>query len=475
MEAVGRLVLANTRVSRAIFVLLMVCVARSGSGIELRRAPYLLHQRPDGVTVRWRTSDLHHTSVLRYGDTPYVLDHAVAATQTRQHFPGVQDWEAVVEGLEPDTQHFYAVEGDQAVLAGADDSHSFWTAPAVGSEQKVRLWLLGDSGSNRPREGDIEAVLQMHGPTGPVQVRNGFRRFNAGRKLDGIVLLGDNAYPWGSDGEYQTAFFGIYADELRRTPLWPVIGNHDMDDAYRHIFSPEPARDGAPGSGSEYYYSFDIANVHVVALDAWKSWWEVTTDPAHIPWRKEVAWLEADLAATAAATDSAPGATWTVVVCHFPLYCDGNYDSDTNEPLKLLREELIPVLDRFGVDLYVAGHDHTYQRSYLIGGHRGTRDTFDPDKHLVSASIGRGDPIMKRAGADSGTVHIVSGTGSGTRPNGAFAHPVMVPITDAPDAPRGVALPGSLLLQIQGSTLEGWQVDDNGNAVDHFRMEKVLE
>ena len=120
MEAVGRLVLANTRVSRAIFVLLMVCVARSGSGIELRRAPYLLHQRPDGVTVRWRTSDLHHTSVLRYGDTPYVLDHAVAATQTRQYFPGVQDWEAVVEGLEPDTQHFYAVEGDQAVLAGAD-------------------------------------------------------------------------------------------------------------------------------------------------------------------------------------------------------------------------------------------------------------------------------------------------------------------------------------------------------------------
>lgn len=448
-----------------IVALVAICAARSAGAVELRRGPYLLNQRPDGVTVRWRTSDVRYTSVLRYGETPYVLDHAVAATRLRQHFPGTQDWEAVVGGLDAETRYYYAIEGDQALLAGADDTHAFSTAPPVGSERALRFWLLGDSGANRPREGDMDAVLAMTGPTGPAQVRNGFRRFNNGRRLDGIVLLGDNAYPWGSDAEYQTAFFGLYADELRRTPLWPAIGNHDMDGAYKHIFATTPPVDGEPGSGSDYYYSFDIGNAHFVILDAWKSWWEVTTDPAHIPWRKELAWLREDLAATRQ--------TWTVAVCHFPLYCDGNYDSDTNEPLKLLREALIPVLDRFGVDLYVAGHDHTYQRSYLIRGHTGTRETFDPERHLVSASTGRDEPILKHAGPDGGTVHIVSGAGSGTRPTGEFAHPVMVPFGTEPGAPRGLARPGSLLIEIEGSALEGWQVDAGGETLDHFRIEKA--
>ncbi|MBT3270005.1 metallophosphoesterase family protein [Candidatus Poribacteria bacterium] len=446
--------------------LLVLVAARSALAVELRRGPYLLNQRPDGITARWRTGDaVRHTSVLRYGETPYVLDHAVAAERVRQHFPGLQDWEATVVDLAPDTKYYYAIEGDQVTLAGADERTHFRTAPASTSPRKLRFWFLGDSGSNRPREGETDTVLQITGPTDPVKVRNGFRRFSQRRGADGIILLGDNAYPWGSDAEYQTAFFGIYRDDLANTPLWPGIGNHDMDDAYRHIFFTTPREGSSLGLGSQYYYSFDLANVHFVMLDAWKSWWEVTTDPDYIPWQRELAWLREDLASTRQ--------TWTIVVCHFPLYCDGNYDSDTNGPLKLLREALVPILDRFGVDLYLAGHDHTYQRSYLIRGHTGTRDSFREEDHLVSAADGRSEPILKRGGPNGGTVHIVSGTGGGTRPNGAFAHPVMVPFQTEAGERRGLAQPGSLALAIEASALEGWQIDIHGQPVDHFRMEKV--
>jgi acid phosphatase type 7 len=447
-------------------VLVTLWTPRVCQSIELRRGPYLLNQRPDGITVRWRTSEaVRHTSVLRYGDTPNVLDHAVAATAVRQHFPGSQDWEATVDGLDPGTRHYYAVEGDQAILAGADDTHTFWTGPSPDSETRLRFWVVGDSGANRPREGDMETVLAMSGPTGPVKVRNGFRAFNQGRRVDGMILLGDNAYPWGSDVEYQTAFFGLYADELRHVTLWPAIGNHDMDGAYRHIFFTSPRDDAAGGHASKYYYSFDVGNAHFVVLDAWKSWWEVTTDPTHVPWVQELAWLEADLAAT--------DRLWTVVACHFPVYCDGNYDSDTNGPLKLLREALVPVLDRHGVDLYLAGHDHTYQRSYLIRGHTGTRDTYLADEHLVSRSSGRDEPIRKGHGPHTGTVYIVSGTGSGTRPTGDFQHPVMVPFQTDSGTQRGIARPGSFVLEIEGALLEGWQVDDTGLPLDHFRVSKV--
>ncbi len=466
MRQAARRRAAAAWVRRAVVtVVVALCASRVCHALELRRAPYLLNQRPDGITVRWRTSDLRHTSVLRYGDTPNVLGQAVAATAVRQHFPGARDWEATVNGLDPDRRYYYAIEGDQAIIAGADDTHYFRTAPSPDSATRLRFWVIGDSGANRPREGDMDTVLTMSGPTGPVKVRNGFRAFNQGGRVDGILLLGDNAYPWGSDAEYQTAFFGLYADELRRVPLWPAIGNHDMDGAYRHIFFTSPRDGDAGGQAGRYYYSFDVGNAHFVVLDAWKSWWEVTTDPAHVPWVQELAWLEADLAEA--------DKLWTVVACHFPVYCDGNYDSDTNEPLVLLREALVPVLDRYGVDLYLAGHDHTYQRSYLIRGHTGTRDTYRPDEHLVSESTGRKEAIPKSHGPHTGTVYVVSGTGSGTRPTGEFQHPVMVPLDTDLGQKRGLARPGSFVLDIEGDTLEAWQIDDSGKPVDHFRVSKV--
>ena len=95
-------------------------------------------------------------------------------------------------------------------------------------------------------------------------------------------------------------------------------------------------------------------------------------------------------------------------------------------PLKLLREELGPLLESHGADIVLAGHDHTYQRSYLIDGHYGTREQFASAKHLKSVSDGRKTPMKKKPGPNGGTIYVVSGTGGGSRPGGGFAHPVMV-------------------------------------------------
>ena len=447
----------------------LLATVRSASAIELRRGPFLMNQRPDGITIRWRTSDAaRYTSVVRYGKTPCSLDKAVPAREIGGHFPGVQEWEAVLRDLEADTRYHYAVEADQVTLAGADPRHHFRTAPSRDSSRRLRFWLFGDCGSNRPREGDMDAVLNMGGPSPAVRVRNGFRLFNRGRNLDGIIPLGDNAGPFGTDAQYQTAFFGLYADELCHTTLWPCAGNHNLDGAYRYIFfsnAVNPVEISGIGPGDRYYYGFDVGNVHFVVLEAWKSWWEVTMDPDYQPWREELAWLHQDLRST--------DREWIVVICHFPLYCDGNYNSDTNAPLKLLRETLVPVLDEYGVDLYISGHDHTYQRSYLLHGHSGERASFLPQVHAKSPSTGRDEPIRKPLGSHSGTMYIVSGTGGGSRPGVTFAHPAMIPFGTGENAPRGLAEPGSLLLEIEGKVLQGWQIETNGQAADHFTIEKT--
>ncbi|MBY0460644.1 MAG: metallophosphoesterase family protein, partial [Gemmataceae bacterium] len=307
---------------------------------ELRRGPYLQVPRPDGITVRWRTDpSVKHTSVLRYGTSPDKLDRAVAAVEAGGHFPNCLDWQATVNGLEPDTLYYYAIEADRAVLCGADERHRFRTSPKVGEARKLRFWLLGDSGSNRPRPGDLKAALAADVPD-PIKVRNGLRKFAAGQPPDGIILLGDNAYPFGTDEQYQAALFNVYADELRAVPLWPCTGNHDMDAAYKYIFTTNAdGKAGGRPSGSPFYYAADVGNLHLVVLDPWKCWLEETEDEAHLPWKRQLDWLEKDLASTRQ--------QWVWAVQHFPPYCDGNYNSDSNGPLVKLRQRLVPLFDEF--------------------------------------------------------------------------------------------------------------------------------
>lgn len=436
----------------------------AAEGAELRRAPYLQVPTSTSMTIRWRTDEsVRFTAVVRYGSSPDKLDRVVEAQELPRHFPGVRDWQATIEKLDPDTKYYYALEADRATLCGADEHHWFRTASSIGKERKLRFWLLGDSGSNRPRSDDLKAVLAAKAPMDPIRVRNGFRKFNRGQFLDGIVLLGDNAYPTGTDEQYQASFFNVYADELRSTPLWPCTGNHDLDDAYRYVFTTNSrGKSGGTPSGNPHYYSADIANVHLVVLDPWKEWLQVTTDESHLPWKKQLAWLEKDLAATTQ--------EWILVVQHFPPYCQGDYDSDTNGPLKQLRERLVPIFDRFGVDLSLSGHDHTYQRSFLLHGHTGASKSLDLKTHLKHPGDGRKVPITKDAAPHGGTLYIVSGTGGGSRTQGKLLHPAMVPFETEKGEKRGLAIPSSLMLEIEGRTLRGFQVDADGQALDQFTL-----
>src|SRR5262245_52358271 len=108
-------------------------------------------------------------------------------------------------------------------------------------------------------------------------------------------------------------------------PVWPAIGNHDVDSpgydetaqtgAYFDIFT-LPARGEAGGVASEResYYSFDVANVHVVVLNS-----------AHPPYLSSpekgnpmLAWLERDLAATSQ--------EWIIAYWHHPPYGKALYE-----------------------------------------------------------------------------------------------------------------------------------------------------
>ena len=90
-------------------------------------------------------------------------------------------------------------------------------------------------------------------------------------------MLGDNAYPDGTDAEYQTAVFDICPRAAAHSraladagqPRRPQRRLADPDRPYFDIFTlPTAGEAGGVASGTEAYYSFDYGNIHFVVLDS---------------------------------------------------------------------------------------------------------------------------------------------------------------------------------------------------------------
>jgi len=400
----------------------------------LTRGPYLQLVTDRSAVVRWRTP-LISASVVEYGTDPAALDRVVAsALLTGEH-------KVELLGLEPATRYFYAV-GDAAGRIAGGAGFTFVTAPPPGEPAAFRAWVIGDSGTGGADAGAVrDAFVAWAGPRG----------------ADLWLMLGDNAYTRGTDEEYQHGLFDAYPELLRRLPLWPTLGNHDGLSAdsiagtgpyYRNFTLPAGGEAGGLASGTEAYYSFDYANVHFVCLESYSL--DRSAGGAMLTW------LAADLAATTA--------DWIVAYWHHPPYTKGSHDSDGELQLVQMRQNALPILEAYGVDLVLGGHSHGYERSYLIDGHYGASPTFSP-AHVVDGGDGREDgdgAYVKGSGGHRGTVYVVAGS-SARLGGGSLDHPAMA---------VSLRRLGSLVLDFAGHRLDAVFVDETGAELDRFSIVK---
>jgi len=440
-----------SRVNRWIFVTLAAVwfVALAPSAVVAQsviRGPYLQMGTPTSVVVRWRT-DVATDSRVSYGSAPDSLTAAVDDTTSKT------EHEVTLSLLSPDTLYYYAVGTTTGILAGNDASHFFLTAPNPGTPKPTRLWALGDSGT---------------ADAGARAVRDAYFVFAGTRHTDLWLMLGDNAYSDGTDSQYQAAVFNMYPEMLRKSVLWPTLGNHDGHSAdsgtqtgpYYDIFTlPRNAEAGGVASGTEAYYSFDYGNMHFIVLDSF--------DSDRSPGGAMMTWLKADLAATRQ--------DWIIAFWHHPPYSKGSHNSDTEVELVQMRQNALPILEQGGVDLVLAGHSHSYERSFLIDGHYGTSDTLVPSMILNSGDgrcVGEQPPCsptgdgayQKPQGlaSNQGAVYTVAGS-SGHTSGGSLNHPVMF---------ISLNVLGSLVLDVAGNRVDATFLDSTGSVRDTFTIQK---
>ena len=405
------------------------------------RGPYLQSGTPNSIVIKWRTSE-DTESVINYGTSLGNL-----ATTLSEPTPK-SDHEITISGLSASTIYYYEIANLSEILVPQDADLYFKTSPPTGEDALVNIWVLGDCGTANSNQREV---------------RDAFYNYNGDNHIDLMLLLGDNAYSDGTDLEYQSAIFeNMYEEKLQNTVVWSTLGNHDGHAAdsdtqtgpYYEIFTfPTQAEAGGVASGTEAYYSFDYANAHFIILDSYESDRDVGGAMYN--------WAESDIQNSVA--------DWNIAFWHHPAYSKGSHDSDNCSKCSDMRENFLPMLEDNGVDLVMAGHSHSYERSYFLNGHYGESNTFDPNIHTVPPT-GYGDGKIDGNGAyekdlvdTEGAVYIVAGS-SGKTESEPLNHPAHY---------FSIAELGSLSIKIDGNELNTKFVRETGNIDDYFSILKL--
>jgi len=169
-----------------------------------------------------------------------------------------------------------------------------------------------------------------------------------------LVEEGDKPDEW-------PIFNNITANLRSNTNFYPVLGNHEKDSPlfYNNFQLP----------GNEEWYSVNSDRVHYTVLNSNKPLGKGS---------EQYKWLEKDLKSVGS------DIKFKVVVLHHPPYSTGKHDEDEMG----LRESIVPMFEKYGVEVVFAGHDHDYERSQVDGIH-----------YIVTG--GGGAPLYNRSRNDS--------------------------------------------------------------------------
>lgn len=228
----------------------------------------------------------------------------------------------------------------------------FVTRPTTPASK--RFVVIGDPGSGEEAQLAIAHQMNMTYQKMPFET---------------VLVLGDNVYENGEPALFKERIYDPYHKLFERgVRFFPVMGNHDVRKGFG---DQQLTYWGAPS-----FYNFKIRDVEFFALDTTvflpdlDGCYDKTPELAAKKAEIEYAWLETALKASTAKTKIAYG--------HYPLYTSGVH-ALTDRNVEKMRNRLEPLFQKYGVKLYLAGHDHHYEKTAPIGG----------VQHIVSGAAGK--------------------------------------------------------------------------------------
>jgi hypothetical protein len=361
------------------------------------------------IVVSWHTTAAVSNPRVMLGTPEDGFGRTVAA-DTVTYRDGASQREirvhhARVGRLLPDTDYVYAAFHDGATpeygaVRTAPRGRSALRFTSFGDQSTPTLdasvaSAFGRENRGSPAAGDITTAVERVAPL--------FNLVNGDLCYANLAL--DRVRTWSS-------WFENNSRSARFRPWMPAAGNHENElgngpigyGAYQAYFA-------LPDSGSDpelrgLWYAFTAGSVRVISLqnddicyqDGGNAYVRGYSGGA------QRRWLERELERTRSDIDI----DWIVVCMHQTAVSTGD---GTNGADLGIRENWLPLFDRFDVDLVVCGHEHHYERSHAIRGIEPT-DTLTPTPADTSLDV---------VDTSRGTVHLVIGGGGTSIPsNGMF-------------------------------------------------------
>ena len=298
-------------------------------------------------TVTWQSDAAAEKGLVEYQAsdklTPARRSDATARLFTTD-LGSTRLFSAVLRGMASNTRYIYRV-GDGVCWSSW---HTFTTAEAHAEHFKFLLFGDSQSGSNEP----------LYAPWA-LTLHNAFRANSDAR----FCINAGDLVETGQSGAHWNAWFDAAQGVIDTIPQMPIDGNHETYPAIHDPADPTHQRylgtfpvfydtqfqlpQNGPAELRTQTYSFTYGNVHFVALDSQEA------EEKHDILRKQVSWLEADLAASTA--------QWNIVLFHRTPY-----DIKLARNNDYVKQIFTPVLDKYHADIVFNGHDHGVARTFPV-------------------------------------------------------------------------------------------------------------
>lgn len=299
-------------------------------GAGLRKGPCLVYRnQPSEMPVMWQgDASPEHGSWIAWGETEQY---------ERGQF-------AVAENSAQDNEHLFLftlgplLAGRtyryQVTLDGDQRRGELRAPPAVGSGELL-VYAVGDTRSVwGVHEQVIGALLADRRTLASID--------------QAIVLHAGDWVEYGDvEGYWDANVFGPGNQNFQTLLAWmPVLGIRGNHEYKPSLFEKYLRYAYASSAEHETHYAFDYGPVHVAALD-------YLTDYAAPSGQYE--WLRDDL-------EQAQAPVKIVLMHASPRPTGGPHPADA-----IAAQDLVPLFERFGVDIVISGHNHYYARSEVGG------------------------------------------------------------------------------------------------------------
>lgn len=310
--------------------------------------------------------------------------------------PGIHTFR--IEGLQPGEVYYYQVIAEDS-QGGLLESEILSFQTAVERGRAFNFIMIGDTQAQPDVVKRIADIAWSHRPN--------------------FVSVAGDLVTTGADKSHWTGhFFPNMRPLISRVPLFPVLGNHEGNAKhyYDYMDLPDP----------EYFYKFSYGDADFFVLDSQKPMG---------PGSEQYLWLENELRTCRA--------RWKFVVHHKPAYSsdENDYGNSWIGPTQLgdvKVRTIVPLYERYGVDIVFNGHIHLYERTFPV-----------LDGRVVNKN---------------GVIYLTTGGGGGGLENFTPFNPWF--------SDKKVRTHHLCFVSINGTHLRVQAIDDQGRLFDQFEIQK---